>query len=112
MQPSTEGVVSLKGYVSFWGWAFTAVTVAIALFKTEYDHPLMVDARERRREARHGAKAATANGAAKGGKTCSRDANGVLVNGHAEEPVVDWSARRRELMAAYVQLWEVVRGMQ
>lgn len=30
---SDEGLVSLAGYVRFWGWAFAAVTVAIALLK-------------------------------------------------------------------------------
>jgi len=36
--PSDVGVITLKGYVTFWGWVFAAVTIAVALFKHESDH--------------------------------------------------------------------------
>jgi MFS family permease len=33
--PLDHGLVSLGGYLTFWGWAYIAVTAGLALFKTE-----------------------------------------------------------------------------
>lgn len=33
--PSTEGVMTLSGYLTFWGWAYLIVTVGLALLKRE-----------------------------------------------------------------------------
>lgn len=33
--PSDEGLVSLGGYLTFWGWAYILVTIGLALFKRE-----------------------------------------------------------------------------
>lgn len=35
LQPSDQGMVTLAGYLRFWGWLFTATTVLLALFKRE-----------------------------------------------------------------------------
>lgn len=91
MQPSSEGVVSLKGYITFWGWAFTGVTLAIALFKQESDH--FIEAAEAQRRA----------------EKDQRQAKGVAVNSHKSDGHSDWQNTRQEIVAAYVQLWDVVR---
>ena len=33
--PSDEGLVSLGGYLTFWGWAYIAITIGLGLFKRE-----------------------------------------------------------------------------
>ncbi|EKD16931.1 uncharacterized protein L3040_006217 [Drepanopeziza brunnea f. sp. 'multigermtubi'] len=33
--PSTEGVMTLAGYLTFWGWAYILVTIGLAVFKKE-----------------------------------------------------------------------------
>ncbi|KAI1092116.1 MFS general substrate transporter [Rostrohypoxylon terebratum] len=33
--PSEEGLLSLGGYLTFWGWAYIAITIGLALFKKE-----------------------------------------------------------------------------
>ncbi|KAI0886171.1 MFS general substrate transporter [Annulohypoxylon maeteangense] len=33
--PSEEGLMSLGGYLTFWGWAYIAITIGLALFKKE-----------------------------------------------------------------------------
>ncbi|KAI1211919.1 MFS general substrate transporter [Annulohypoxylon truncatum] len=33
--PSEEGIMSLGGYLTFWGWAYIAITIGLALFKKE-----------------------------------------------------------------------------
>lgn len=33
--PSPEGVLSLSGYLTFWGWAYIVVTILLALLKRE-----------------------------------------------------------------------------
>lgn len=33
--PSTEGVMTLSGYLTFWGWAYLIVTIGLALLKKE-----------------------------------------------------------------------------
>ncbi|MEW5299058.1 MAG: hypothetical protein WDW36_002107 [Sanguina aurantia] len=35
LQPSDHGMVTLAGYLRFWGWLFAATTVLLALFKRE-----------------------------------------------------------------------------
>lgn len=34
-QPLDEGLVSLGGFLTFWGWSYIAVTIALGLFKRE-----------------------------------------------------------------------------
>lgn len=92
LEPNGQPLVSLRGYVLFWGWAFTAVTLAIALLKQEspeYDESA-ANAQQRRRKQQ--AKAAS-GGSAMGGAAG------------------DWGARVAEIRRAYHKLWGVVRGV-
>ncbi len=41
---SEQGVLTLSGYAAFWGWAFTAITLAIALLKKEAPEAATADA--------------------------------------------------------------------
>jgi PAT family acetyl-CoA transporter-like MFS transporter 1 len=34
-EPLDQGIMTLSGYLTFWGWAYIAVTAGLALFKTE-----------------------------------------------------------------------------
>jgi hypothetical protein len=116
----------LKGYISFWGWAFTAVTLAIALFKQEEDH--LADSAAAAAVAAVKSEDELVNGSGdKGRRTGSKgsgseaaDAQCLLTNGNGTAAAAaaavmaeagggdDWSSRWREIRAAYVQLWEVV----
>ncbi|KAI8473191.1 MAG: acetyl-coenzyme A transporter 1-domain-containing protein [Monoraphidium minutum] len=87
LAPSAAPLVSLSGYVAFWGWAFAVVTILIAVSKKETERFAAPDG---------GAKAAAGK---RGGK---RDA-GFGGGGGPAGGV--W----REVSAAYAQLWGVVR---
>ncbi|KAF8059178.1 hypothetical protein HT031_005350 [Scenedesmus sp. PABB004] len=97
LAPSADGIVSLRGYISFWGWAFAAITVAIACLKTESDH--YVTAAEERRKARAAAAARRGDAARRAGGLRAVPSGWADIASH----------RRAEISAAYVQLWEVVR---
>eukprot|EP00879_Flechtneria_rotunda_P017194 GHRR01018010.1.p1 GENE.GHRR01018010.1~~GHRR01018010.1.p1 ORF type:complete len:390 (+),score=144.30 GHRR01018010.1:480-1649(+) len=84
LQPADTGIISLKGYVLFWGWVFTVVTLAIAVFKHETER--YVEAASNKQQA-------------------SQQVHDV-VNGYL--PSKDWGHRRTEIVAAYMQLWGVV----
>lgn len=78
----------MKGYVLFWGWAFAAITVAVALLKHESDH--YEEAARAKRWAQHRARALKHQGSAAG---------------------ADWSHRKEEIRLAYMKLWEVVSAV-
>eukprot|EP00775_Hariotina_reticulata_P008729 gene8729-8910_t len=86
LQPSPWGIITLKGYVLFWGWAFAAITVAVALLKHESDH--YEEAARAQRRAKHRARAMQQQGSAVG---------------------ADWAHRKDEIRLAYLKLWEVVK---
>jgi hypothetical protein len=117
LQPShPEGLVSLKGYICFWGWAFTAITLAIALFKQEEDH-LADSAAEVEAEKPQVKAGKVQSKSSSGSAADSADAQCLLANGAAAAAAEagegdDWSNRWREIRAAYVQLWEVVSGLE
>jgi hypothetical protein len=142
LQPShPEGLVSLKGYIAFWGWVFTALTLAIAFLKQEEDHladsaaaaaaadsaAAAVDEKEEDSQLKKRPAAANVTGRVKSkgsskGSVASdaADAQCLLTNGSAAAAVMveaaaggdDWSSRWQEIRAAYVQLWEVVSSLR
>ncbi|EFJ47264.1 hypothetical protein VOLCADRAFT_81605 [Volvox carteri f. nagariensis] len=81
-QPSDVGLVSLAGYMRFWGWGFAAVTVIIALAVKENNGPRV-----------------TLKGAAefRGAAVSEKRSNN------------EGSVAVSELRDAYVQLWRVIR---
>jgi hypothetical protein len=117
-------MVSLRGYIAFWGCAFTLITLAIALFKAESDH--FSEAREKREwranHHRHARSASSSPGKALArleagtaggpgglkrsgwGGSGSRLAEWASAVGGASE----WGQRRDEIVGAYVKLWGVV----
>ncbi|GIL91611.1 hypothetical protein Vretifemale_19225 [Volvox reticuliferus] len=126
-QPSDVGLVSLAGYLRFWGWTFVAVTVFIALFVRETEArvgmaedddiiaPLSTQDREILGLAPQGdaqSSAASAglrqrrrpqqSSAAESGEAA---ANGVNVSGSRHGFVTVFL----ELRYSYLQLWRVVR---
>lgn len=106
MHPEDAPLVTLRGYIIFWGCAFTLVTLAIALWKHESDH--YTEARERRRQRQRKAKHPS-NGSAKISQLRSGQSAASGEEG-AEGSV--WSQRRAEIFTAYSRLWEVVSSMQ
>ncbi|WIA38680.1 hypothetical protein OEZ86_001986 [Tetradesmus obliquus] len=116
LQPShPEALVSLKGYIAFWGWAFTAVTLAIALFKQEEDHLADSAAAAAAADEAHEKQQRKAGSVKSKSSSGSADAQCLLANGGAVAAAAaadggdDWGSRWREIRAAYVQLWEVVQ---
>ncbi len=105
MTPQEYPLITLRGYIVFWGCAFTLLTVAIALFKQETDH--YTEAQERKRRLRHKKHKRSNNSspAAKAARLEDGRANGVDGEGDVE---LDWSHRRAEIVTAYAKLWEVV----
>lgn len=103
-----QGIVSLGGYVTFWGWFFTAVTIALALFKSE--------GRDAAAAASMGGPGSAgwrrdADGATDDDGTCEAGTpragayDGGKTKAKAAGPPSQW----RDVVAAYKQLWGVVK---
>jgi len=103
----SRGVVSLGGYVRFWGWAFAALTAAIAVLKREGPESeegggearaVVTEAERVGRARRAGAGAGAARGGRRGEAPALRAAPAA-----APPP---W---RATVASAYASLWGVVR---
>lgn len=135
LDPScTEGLVTLNGYITFWGWVFTAVTLALALFQQEqerYDDDDDADVRhsrpssmQRRQQHQHAVQRngkllnrvvdvitawVTANGSGsphrQGGRYVNNDSSDEKEDGFGKW----WQERWLEIQSAYQQLWGVVK---
>lgn len=107
-----QGIVSLGGYVTFWGWFFTAVTVLLALFKPEgRDAAAAATAADAKRlaDAESDAESPSAAGLAarNGGRALGIEQPAAGSNSRAGSRGV--AAQWSEMMAAYRQLWRVVK---
>lgn len=96
LQPQEYPLITLRGYIVFWGCAFTLLTLAIALWKQETDHYAEAQERKRRhhRRQKRGSSATAAAGS----------------GSYDEAAGVEWTQRRADIVSAYHKLWGVVSG--
>jgi hypothetical protein len=108
LQPQQYPLVTLRGYIVFWGCAFTLITLAIALWKQETDH--YAEAQERKRQRHRRAKHQRTSSAAARSKMEKGGAGLVkaLWPEDAADTGVEWTTRRAEIVTAYAKLWGVV----
>jgi hypothetical protein len=107
LQPQEYPLITLRGYIVFWGCAFTLLTLAIALWKQETDHYAEAQERKRRRHRRH--KRGSSITAAAAGKDGSAGPGAAVGSGSYDDAAgVEWTARRAEIVSAYHKLWGVV----
>lgn len=114
LQPQDFPLLTLRGYIVFWGCAFTLTTLAIALWKQETDHYTEEQERKRRKhmhKKRH--KRVGAGGGSAGRASELEDGRGsgaaAAAAARDEEPSgPDWVSRRAEIVTAYQKLWQVV----
>ena len=113
------GVLTLAAYLNFWGWAYLAITAAVALLTCEptsggHRHPATLPAagssndRGRRRSARLAAAVGTEPPAAAAAK---RDGGGAGAS-NGSSGGGGWGGEEHEavpLGEAYQQLWGVVK---
>jgi hypothetical protein len=115
LQPQQYPLVTLRGYIVFWGCAFTLITLAIALWKQETDHYAEAQERKRQRHrrARHQrTKSAAARSENSRMEKGSAGRGKVLWPDDAEDAGLAWTTRRAEIVTAYAKLWGVVSQRQ
>lgn len=106
LQPKEYPLITLRGYIVFWGCAFTLLTLAIALWKQETDHYAEAQERKRRRHRRHRHSSSTTAAAGQDGTAGPGAAVGTA--SYDEAAGAEWTARRAEILSAYHKLWGVV----
>lgn len=106
LQAQDYPLVTLRGYIVFWGCAFTLITLAIALWKQETDHYAEAQERKRQRHRRHKRNAGSAVKSAK----LEDGIAGAASGGYDDTTGAEWMQRRAEIISAYQKLWEVVSG--
>lgn len=114
LQPVDYPLITLRGYIIFWGCAFTLITLAIALWKQESDHYTEAQERKRQRRRKHKHKHTNGSGSKvaklEAGTAGAGDEAVCSAVGSEEEGDLglDWSHRKAEIVSAYARLWEVV----
>lgn len=109
LQPVDSPLITLRGYIVFWGCAFTLLTLAIALWKQESDHYTEAQERRRQRRRRHKRSSSAAKAAKLEDSTAeAAGAAGGSLSDEEGEAGVQWTQRRAEIVTAYARLWEVV----
>jgi hypothetical protein len=111
VQPHDSPLLTLRGYIVFWGCAFTLITLAIALWKQESDHYTEQQERKRRRHLHKKRHKFGGGGGSAGRASELEDGRGgaSAAAGRDEEPAgPDWGSRRAEIVTAYQKLWQVV----
>lgn len=103
LRPQEYPLITLRGYIIFWGCAFTLITLAIALWKQESDHYTEAQERKRQRRRKHKPKHTSNMTSQLEAGTAGQAA------GHDDgDAGLDWTHRRAEILTAYARLWEVV----
>jgi hypothetical protein len=96
-EPSPVGIVTLRGYLTFWGWAFALVTLGIAVLKSEG-----------REEEEEGGAGGAAAGAAGGGTAAAVAAVAAGGGGGGGSSKEGGKRVHESIVEAYKQLWGVV----
>lgn len=113
LQPQDSPLLTLRGYIVFWGCAFTLITLAIALWKQETDHYTEEQERKRRKHM-HKKRHKRVGGGGSAGRAAPELEDGragaaAAAAAHDEEEAgPDWVSRRAEIVTAYQKLWQVV----